>query len=68
MRLGFWQTLAECNNNEVWICKEEFCTLAHIADNEADHQARCMPSENLDNLNCISADDVSEFELPKKAD
>ena len=68
MKLGFWQTLAECNNNEVRICKEEFCTLAHIAHNETDHQTRCMPSENLGNLKCISADAVCEFELPKKAD
>jgi len=68
VKLGFWQTLAECNNNEARICKEEFCTLAYIAHNEAEHQRRCMPWESLGNLKCTSADDVCEFELPKKAE
>lgn len=43
-------------------------TLAHISHNEAEHQTRYMPSESLGNLKCTSADDVCEFELPKKAE
>lgn len=69
MKLGFWHTLAEWNNNEVHICKEPFSTLALVAHNEAERQVRRLPSESLENLKytCTSEGDTCKFELPKKA-